>query len=133
MKSLLPERPLLVYPSLAATIGLEEATLLSALDNLAHTQPQQSHQGFQWRQISEQLLTIQLPFWDVLDIERISQRLRDLGLILLRSAPLNQSGVIDFAFNQQHQSSAEALSQLSMPQRQASGSDTAIAANWRPF
>ena len=30
--TLIPERPLLVSPSLAATIGLEEATMLSVLD-----------------------------------------------------------------------------------------------------
>ena len=39
--SLIPERPLLISPTLAATIGLEEAIMLQVLaDFLAHRSPE---------------------------------------------------------------------------------------------
>jgi len=48
--SLIPERPMLVSPSLAASIGLEEATLLGMLSELARLQAGQVSQGYKWYQ-----------------------------------------------------------------------------------
>jgi hypothetical protein len=99
MNDLFPEKPILVYPTLAASIGLEEATLLSLLDDMTRHKEGMSSQGMQWYHLSEKTLKTHISFWDARDIQRISQRLRDLGLILVRSAPFMQSLVIDFAFN----------------------------------
>lgn len=137
MKSLVPEKPILIDPSLAASIGLEEATLLSLLDDMTrYTDHGHDNQGFQWHQLTSARLAPAMPFWDALDIQRLSQRLRDLGLILLRSAPYTQSQTIEFAFNQQT-ANPKAKSQAyqpaaSAPQRQIAIGATTIAANWQP-
>ena len=128
MKSLLPEKPLLVYPSLAATIGLEEATMISILDNLTPSTESRGVQGYYWYQLTATTLTESMPFWDALDIERISQRLRNLGIILLKSAPYTQSQTIEFAFNQQSSPSVNPTA----PKRQINSGLTSIAANWKP-
>jgi len=101
MSSLIPERPLLVFPSLAATIGLEEAVLLSLLDELTSLQAGLESRGYIWHELSGDQLSRYMPFWDDLDIQRVSQRLRDLGIILLVSAPYGQNQLLKFAFNQQ--------------------------------
>ena len=132
MKSLLPEKPILVYPSLAATIGLEEATMLSMLDDLTRQQTGTNSQDYQWFSLKAQLIQEHLPFWDALDIQRVSQRLRDLGLILLRSAPYTQSQSIDFAFNQQAAMPQDSITHSTPNQRQSSAHATLIAANWKP-
>ncbi|MFT7389515.1 MAG: hypothetical protein ACI8VC_002784 [Candidatus Endobugula sp.] len=100
MSSLIPERPLLVFPSLAATIGLEEAVLLSLLDELTHLQTGQESRGYVWYELLGEQLSRSMPFWDDLDIQRVSQRLRDVGILLLVSAPYGQSQRLKFAFNQ---------------------------------
>ena len=134
MKSLLPEKPILLHPSLAATIGLEEATMLSVLDDITRYQQSTDSQSYKWYTLHAPVLQEQMPFWDQLDIQRVSQRLRDLGLILIRSAPYAQSQVIDFAFNRQTSARAEIStpSQANISQRQPSPGATAIAANWQP-
>lgn len=117
MSSLIPERPLLVFPSLAATIGLEESVLLSLLDELTSLQTGQESRGYIWHELTGEQLARYMPFWDDLDIQRVTQRLRDIGIILLLSAPYGQSQILKFAFNQQAieqvqgQQSSSALSQ----------------------
>jgi hypothetical protein len=142
MASFLPEKPILLYPSLAATIGLEEATLLSVLEDVTRHQQGEPSSNFDWHRVESAILNQHLPFWDNLDIQRISQRLRDLGLILLRSAPYNQSQTLEFAFNQrQHVNNQNpsanyrsiANHQQSQPSpRQLTPSASPIAANWQP-
>ena len=91
MSSLIPERPLLVFPSLAATIGLEESVLLSLLDELTSLQSGQESRGYVWHELTGEQLARHMPFWDDLDIQRVTQRLRDVGIILLLSAPYGQA------------------------------------------
>ncbi len=139
MKSLLPEKPILIHPSLAATIGLEEATMLSILDDMArysnHAERGAS-QGYQWYCLSQGAVEEHMPFWDTLDIQRISQRLRDLGLILLRSAPYSQSQKIEFAFNRQESTpladKAPTLTHSGQTMRHITPGAAPIAANWQP-
>ncbi len=144
MSSLLPEKPLLVSPSLAATIGLEEAVLLSILDELSRYKSGQSSRGYTWHELTHDELNQHMPFWDDLDIQRISQRLRDLGIILLLSAPYGQSRELKFAFNEQaiQSVSTQPPAPIStpnasqniqeQPQRQASSGATLLPPNWRP-
>ena len=81
------EKPLVFSPQLAATLGLEQAVLLQTLhDAQLHGQPEQRN-GFLWLDISvEQLLRL-LPFWQVSDIQRIANDLRDQGVLLIGSPP----------------------------------------------
>jgi hypothetical protein len=137
MSSLIPERPLLVFPSLAATIGLEEAVLLSLLDELSAHKTGTESRGYRWYTLSEQELNKHMPFWDDLDIQRVSQRLRDLGIILLLSAPYGQSQELKFAFNQQainHVNPAQPkMVGNPIPQRKTSSQyATLLAPNWQP-
>lgn len=138
MTNQLPEKPILVSPKLAATIGLEEATMLSLLDDITRYKEGMTSQGLQWYHLSEKILKDHIPFWDTRDIQRVSQRLRDLGLILIRSAPFMQSLVIDFAFNrksnaaQSTQQSRHGTAPAHTRQRTHNGGASIIAANWQP-
>lgn len=142
MSSLIPERPLLVFPSLAATIGLEEAVLLSLLDELSSHKAGQEGRGYIWHTFEKDELQKYIAFWDDLDIQRVSQRLRDLGIILLLSAPYGQSLQLKFAFNQQAIDNVKAPvrstppAPRSPPQEQApfarNPSATLLPLNWRP-
>ncbi|MGQ9426791.1 DnaT-like ssDNA-binding domain-containing protein [Gilvimarinus sp. F26214L] len=98
--SLIPEKPLLVSPSLAATIGLEEAAMLAVLNELAEHRPGEAQDGYNWLELDEQVVGRYMPFWTPLDVQRVSKSLRDKGIILLNSAPFTQSGRLRFAFNE---------------------------------
>lgn len=136
--SLIPERPLVISPSLAATIGLEEATLLTVLSELAAHRQGQVHNGYEWHQLDEATLERHLPFWNADAIGRICASLRDKGIILLASAPYGSSLELKFALNEQQSMSS------APPPRQAprvresyapnshSAKASTIAPNWQP-
>ncbi|HEY7883498.1 MAG TPA: DnaT-like ssDNA-binding domain-containing protein [Cellvibrionaceae bacterium] len=91
--SLIPEQPLLLSPSLAATIGLEEALLLSCCSELAQMSPHS-----QALVISAEQLAQRLPFWPAADIQRIATSLHDKGIINLTGAPFTQSAQLSLGF-----------------------------------
>lgn len=137
MSSLIPERPLLVSPSLAATIGLEEACMLSLLSDMAAYRPPIARDGQRWLDVDEDTIMSAMPFWSPLDIQRISKNLRDQGIILLASAPFCESHRLTLAFNEsQPAAKREALPIINMsaPARAPAGSSGAnlIAPNWQP-
>jgi hypothetical protein len=107
--SLIPERPIQVSPSLAATIGLEEAAMLTLLDDISSYLVPQWQQGLNWYSLHEPILAERMPFWTDHDIQRVSQSLRARGVLLLQSAPFCQSRQLVFAFNEQVQSPAPGL------------------------
>ena len=113
--SLIPEAPLLVYPSLAATIGLEEAVFLSMLTHKARSMNGTLRNGFTWFELGAQQVLDALPFWRISDIQRICTNLREQGIILLASAPFSQGHPLKFAFNERaaaaHQTPATAAPQ----------------------
>jgi len=132
---LLPEKPLIISPSLAATIGLEEACLLGILgeaagylgmndDNLCLPQGQVKRL---------------MPFWTDYDIQRISKSLNDQGIIKLESAPYVSSGELKLSFASGVIVPDLSSSQLgSRPANQVSESSlpivgaNLIADNWQP-
>lgn len=81
--SLIPERPLIVSPTLAATIGLEEAVLLHVLSELMTHRPGIERKGLNWLLLEQQDLLNALPFWAWIDVRRVQKNLQDLGLILI--------------------------------------------------
>ncbi len=109
--SLTPEKPLLVYPSLAATLGLDESVMLSALSDLVNYAQSTPNNGYSWYNLERNLLESALPFWDVRDLQRISASLRDKGVIIISSAPLTEDTRFKFAFN-------EAINPQASPNRQ---------------
>ncbi|ODS24230.1 hypothetical protein AB835_04980 [Candidatus Endobugula sertula] len=138
MSPLIPEKPILVSPSLASTIGLEEAVLLSLLDDITHHRPGNKSRGYLWYELSGEELNRQLPFWNDLDIQRISQRLRDLSIILLLSAPYRENHQLKFAFNQQviqqfnHQNSTTPPPANNVQHSAKSVGASLISPHWQP-
>jgi hypothetical protein len=114
--SLIPERPLQISPSLAATIGLEEATLLALLSELAEYREPQWRQGVNWYVLDEAGVAAKMPFWTDHDVQRISQSLRAKGVILLQSAPFCQSRQLVFGFNEQQPVAAPVVQAQGQPQ-----------------
>ena len=136
MSSLISEKPLLVSPSLAATIGLEEAILLSALNDLANMRAVTVSDN--WYQASDVVLQNLLPFWTAHDLQRISKSLQDKGVIDLDSAPFMQSRQLIFSFNDNgcdhtahHNRSPQSPGQPSVHNMPVRGANR-IAPNWQP-
>jgi hypothetical protein len=131
MNFTMPEKPILVFASLANTLGLEEATMLSLLDELTRHRQSKYSSGYHWHELNADTLAIVQGFWNDHDIQRISQRLRDLGVILLSSAPYVQCHQLAFAFNQPPSAPSTPL-QETVPKRQLSPGTTLMPANWQP-
>lgn len=135
--SLIPERPLIISPTLAATIGLEEAVLLHVLSELMAHRDCQSRQGLHWLELDQQTLLDALPFWAWIDIKRVQKNLMDLGLILVDAQTGREDSWL-FAINQRATDTA-----LPVPpprpvpaalntQRARQGQAAYIASDWQP-
>ena len=136
MSSLIPERHLVISPSLAATIGLEEAVLLGYLSTLKHFSQGELSRGFDWYRVSAADLQTELAFWQLRDLQRICTSLRDKGIILISSPPLTDSAELRFAFNRNERASNSKPAQV--PAETTSHSPAkfqsarTISANWQP-
>jgi len=138
MSSLIPERPIVISPSLANTIGLEESVLLHVLNDICSLANGDSRQGYLWFSISKADLERNMPFWDVGELQRISKSLKDKGVILIESPPLQQGERLSFAMNETV-NSTEALERASSTTRtteqavgQRSSGANLLAKNWHP-
>jgi len=98
--SLIPEKPIVISPTLAATIGLEETVFLQVLQEcVVHGSPIQSS-GFDWVTVSASKLLTLLPFWREADIRRLSASLHEKGLLLIGGSPFSEQLDFRFAFNE---------------------------------
>lgn len=104
--SLIPERPLIISPTLAATIGLEEAVLLHVLSELMMYKTCVLRQGLNWLELDQQALLDALPFWAWIDVKRVQKSLQDLGLILIDPVTGRDDSWL-FAINQRQALQAE--------------------------
>lgn len=105
--SLLPEKSIVISPTLAATIGLEETVLLQVLQEcLTHGSPVQSS-GFDWVTVSGTKLLTLTPFWHEDDIRRLSASLHEKGLLLMGGGPFSAQLDFRFAFNELKTSSRQ--------------------------
>lgn len=84
-RQLLPEHPIVISPTLAATIGLEEAILLQIVSELIKHRgvSRPGNSRMRWVQIEEGELKQSLPFWTGDHINKISQSLQALGIVLV--------------------------------------------------
>jgi hypothetical protein len=127
--SLLPERPLLLSPSLAATLGLEEALLLQALDEPIRDRGKPGHDGYRWLDLPVETLERMFPFWSRLDCQRVLTSLRDKGVLLIDSPPLAQAEHLRCAINQRPGRQREAAA----PRRaEPTPGKTLLAPGWHP-
>ena len=98
--SLVPERQLVFSPGLAATIGLEETILLQHLQVLFEHRQAQVQRNHAWLNVERSYLLTTLPFWNAVDLHRITRSLVDKGVILMESPPLHSSEHLLFAINE---------------------------------
>ena len=129
--SMIPERPLLISPTLAATIGLEEAVMLHVLSELLQRQP-----GNEWLDVDHHALNEAMPFWNLADIRRIQRNLLEKGLIEVDSAGA-KAGNFRIAIRQsgagKPRPAAAATSSAAPATPTASGGRaTPIPADWQP-
>lgn len=83
-KYLIDEYPLIVLPTLAMKIGLNEAIFLQQVNYwLARSKHQED--GRMWIYNSFEEWQKQLPFWPVVTIKRIVKSLRDMGILITTS------------------------------------------------
>ncbi|MAT94526.1 MAG: hypothetical protein CME59_18275 [Halioglobus sp.] len=108
--SLVPERQLVFSPTLAATIGLEEAVLLQHLQQVFEHQAASERGGYAWYRVSREHLLRTLPFWDVEALHRVSRSLADKGVLRIESPPLLSCEELVFAVNESTQRAPAALS-----------------------
>jgi hypothetical protein len=93
--TLLPEKPLVISTSLAATIGLEEACFLSILGDASLFLSESPHKPLL---LNSTQISRLMPFWTDYDIQRISKSLHDQGIIRLESAPYVTSRELRLTF-----------------------------------
>jgi hypothetical protein len=124
--SLIPEKPIVISPTLAATIGLEETVLLQLLQECRSHGTAQQSQGYDWITVSGEKLLNLTPFWREDDIRRLSMGLHEKGLLLIGGAPFSAVQDFRFAFN-------EAVAASSAPRQPAANHPaTKAAANNTP-
>lgn len=129
---LLPEKPLVISPSLAATIGLEETVLLTVLHELFVHRAQSG-----WLKVDSALLQDFLPFWQPQDVQRIAASLCATGILHLRSAPYLSSQILDFSLADESMvAEAPAKPRLTTTKTKlapaAVGRAALIAPSWQP-
>lgn len=137
--SLIPERPLLISPTLAATIGLEEAVMLHVISELALQRPVEIQHQRRWLEVDESILQQAMPFWSAIDIKRIRQNLLEKGLIKIDSVA-GKPEVFRLAINQPEQNSFAQQPKAARTDTQsrnfasaeASGQASYIAPDWQP-
>ena len=127
---LLPEKPLSLSPTLAATLGLEEAVMLAGVAECLAHHPVQARDGLSWLRLDEALLGGLFPFWDARDLQRISRSLADKGVILLDSAPFTQSRALCLAINDAPRPARGARNPR--PQPAPAARANLLARDWRP-
>ena len=98
--SLIPEKPIVFSPTLAATIGLEEAILVQVLQECASHCAQVSSSGYAWITVPAQNLLNLAPFWGEQDIRRLSSSLHEKGLLLIGGGAFSAAHDFRFAFNE---------------------------------
>jgi hypothetical protein len=127
MSALTPERQLVISPSLAATIGLEEAVLLQVLADASQFSTGNRQHGHIWHDWVQLGLAEMLPFWDQSQLQRVLNSLRDKGVIELSGSryALHQSGA-----NTRHRSSAAPNNNAAA--RPATAGATPLTNHWQP-
>ncbi len=98
--SLIPDKPLVFSPHIAATLGLEEAILLQTLKETLVYRESVKRGELIWAEIPGPRLLALLPFWDSKDIWRITSNLLGQGVLLTDNPPFDGHIAFRFAFNE---------------------------------
>ena len=98
--SLIPEKPIVISPTLAATLGLEESVLLQLLQECVTHGDGVYSSGFNWVTVPGERLLGLAPFWREGDIRRLSASLHEKGLLLIGGGGFSGEQDFRFAFNE---------------------------------
>jgi hypothetical protein len=127
--SLLHERPLVISPTLAATIGLEEAVMLQLLHELTQLPVMRDSMAEGWHEVSKEDLLRLLPFWNERDCQRITTSLREMGVLSIDSPPLEQTDCLRFCLDTRQGTRPAARAGRAQP---PTGGKSLIAPRWEP-
>ena len=136
--SILPERPLLISPSLAATIGLQEALMLQVLaDLLEFREPMalSNSPGLKGVKIAYSELLSLFGFWELKDIKYIQANLENLGMLTVESTTVDDEILV--AINDQGHAKVKSENEIAkstpkMPKVPSSGAASLIPIDWQP-
>ena len=142
VSSLISEKLLVLSPSLAATIGLEEAIMLQALSDRTCFNEGQLNEGKYWFALEKASVTELFPFWAEADIQRVVSSLRDKGIVTLTDDSFIVTGKLIFSLDE-GQGKPQAIPIIKMPPNNSKEAvpkkdentfkgAQAITADWRP-
>lgn len=97
---LIPEPPLLVLPSLATSVGLNEAIALQQI----HYRARESADG--WWRASVPQLRAEFPFWSENTIKRTFAKLRREGLVAVRQGGTDRTNQYQVQYDPVHRLSS---------------------------
>ena len=142
--SLIPERPLLISPTLAATIGLEETVMLHVISELLLQHPAIYRNQRRWAELNQAALLAAMPFWDINNIQRIQRSLHEKGLIQVEAVSTSNDSFL-FTINQKHNGTqpqpshtvptsktVEPSTDRIFNKPSSNGAANLIPANWQP-
>jgi len=95
MSSLLNERPIVISPALAATIGLEEAILLGLLQDFALLRDR--HQD--WQEVLLEEIQQLAPFWTEDKLRQLAENLEQKGIVRLETPKLQPNLRLRFSLH----------------------------------
>ncbi len=90
-KLLVNEYPLIVLPTLAARIGLNEAIMLQQIHYWISSHKAIEKDGRKWHFDKYANWQFQFPFWSIMTIRRIAKSLRDNKLVIAKPLSANKS------------------------------------------
>lgn len=128
------ERPLIVSPTLAATLGLHEALLYQLLTEWAQLAGKGENS---WQLIDKQQLQQLLPFWNPQEIENIIRQLQSQGVLTLGSALNASARNIRYSLKQMAKDTTPARAAPRQPAPQtrpaiSDGGASPISNDWQP-
>jgi DnaD/phage-associated family protein len=120
---LLDEEPLVVLPSLAASVGLNESIILQQLHYWLE-RSNHIYEGHKWVYNTYEEWQEQFPFWSVSTIRRIISKLEEKGLIIVGN--FNKSKIDKTKW---YRIDYDKMNALSEPDKETAQSDTSTVQN----
>jgi hypothetical protein len=117
---------------MAATLGLEEAVLLHQLNELMRYRGGTSKDGYTWLQLVPGELIPLLPFWTLLDLQRIANSLIAKGVLLSDNQDLATAECFRFAINEKLAEWTPPTEEVRAIDPPSGGGGRRLVPNWMP-
>lgn len=125
---------MLLSPTLASTIGLEEAIMLQALADLfTHRSPVKrgARHDLEWLELSDRELQELFPFWAPVDLRRIQTNLKSLGVLAIEVSPGHGDRKF-FAIDDVKEEETPPRPRPVAPVTDSAGAASLIPTHWQP-